>query len=476
MATNAIGTGSVILSANADQLSAGLLRAQQDVEAWASKIEARASKAGGKSGLLGGMLGGAAAGGIAGAIAGLGVGAATKGFELLEQAGVAALSKIADVSKNAATAQAMGLSAEAWTGMAGLAKSVGGDTREFTESMVTLGKLTDDALSGSGEVATGFFRDLGMSAEAFKSLGPEQGFYKLFDSLKAIEDPAKRVRLLMNAFGEDGGKNLLPLLGKSSEELRKMAGGYTLSADSMARAQVAQESVTRASAALDQAWTKIVIAASPVIDVLASAIPSAIEAVVGNFDGLEKMVIPTMKSIAHAGGYVWDVLKIGYEVARDTAKAIGALFETLFSSIKAAVNLIPEKLRPDWLTVMSPGLALLPGIGDGAKAADKFFDDWEKRRNERIKGVAGNLAGSKMLGGAGADNSPNANPMKFAAAIQAGSKEAYSLNLKQKYRETGIADAAKKVQEKQLAETQKTNRLLEEQAEIIRAGLNLEVK
>ena len=96
-------------------------------------------------------------------------------------------------------AKALGLTSEQFTGVAGVAKSVGEETREFLESLVTMGKLATDAAAGVGEVAGPAFEKMGLNA-------------KDFVALSKVQDPLTKTRLLMNAFGEDGGKYLLPLL------------------------------------------------------------------------------------------------------------------------------------------------------------------------------------------------------------------------------------------------------------------------
>ena len=69
-----IGTGAVVLTANADQMLTGLDKAQKGVEKWASTTTAKAASAGGSAGggLLSGLLfGGAIGAGIGFALAGL---------------------------------------------------------------------------------------------------------------------------------------------------------------------------------------------------------------------------------------------------------------------------------------------------------------------------------------------------------------------------------------------------------------------
>lgn len=176
-----------------------------------------------------------------------------------------AVQDINDIAKQGAVADAFGLSSEAFTGIAGVAKSVGEGTREFIESMVTLGKVSSEGALGKGEVAPQFFKDLNVNAKEFVKLGADEKFFQFFEAVQKVEDPLKKVRLLMVAFGEDGGKFLLPLLSKTPEQLREMANGFAVSTEDMQEARKAQASYIEATNAISKAWRAVVVALAPTI-------------------------------------------------------------------------------------------------------------------------------------------------------------------------------------------------------------------
>jgi hypothetical protein len=84
--STAIGSASVVLSANADGLAAGLDAAERKVKDFAGDVGRKLDKVGGSGGggIIGKILGGAALGGAAGAAAGAVAGGVMKGLELLQ--------------------------------------------------------------------------------------------------------------------------------------------------------------------------------------------------------------------------------------------------------------------------------------------------------------------------------------------------------------------------------------------------------
>ncbi|MFO0806031.1 MAG: hypothetical protein U0791_23240 [Gemmataceae bacterium] len=171
-----------------------------------------------------------------------------------------AIGTLQDLAKQGSIANAFGLTAEEFTGIAGVAKSAGEDTREFIESLVTLGKVASEGAAGKGQVATDFFKELNLNAAEFAALRPDKQFFKFFEAVRTVEDPLRRVRLLMVAFGEDGGKYLLPLLDKSDAQLREMARGFAVSSDAVASATQASLAYAEASALLSRTWQGFVVA------------------------------------------------------------------------------------------------------------------------------------------------------------------------------------------------------------------------
>ncbi|QEL14645.1 phage tail tape measure protein [Limnoglobus roseus] len=199
----------------------------------------------------------------------VGVGAAAAaGF------GAAATRTLNDLAKQGAIADAFGLTAEQFSGIAGVAKTAGEDVREFTESLVTLGKLATDAANGT-EDASKAFAAMGLNAQSFLKVRIDEKFFKIFEAINKVSDPGERVRLLMKAFGEDGGKYLLPLLSKTPDQLRAMAKAFEISSRDTKAATEASAAYSEAGAEIKKVWDSVAITFAPVAKSIAEAIRSA---------------------------------------------------------------------------------------------------------------------------------------------------------------------------------------------------------
>jgi phage-related minor tail protein len=250
-------------------------------------------------------------------------------FAGLGAAGAAGLIPISntlnDIAKQGKIADAIGLTSEQFTGIAGVAKSVGNDTKEFIESLVTLGKLGTDAAAGT-EQASQAFAAMGLNAQEFIKLKADEQFYAIFDALGKMKDPLQRTRALMLAFGEDGGKILLPLLGKSGDELRKMAAGFAISSDDMASATKASTAYATATQTLSKAWQAVSIAAAPIVKILADGLSAAVAPVTEFVKQNREMVVGLGLAV---GGVA--ALGVGMFAVGTAVSALGASWAALIA-------------------------------------------------------------------------------------------------------------------------------------------------
>lgn len=403
MSQTAIGRAALILSTNSTGLRSGLAAEGQHAKTWAdataSGINSRLKDVGkdtGKGGLFaaGGKLAGAAAVAIAGVV------------------GVKeALQTLDDVARGGAAAKAFGLTAEQFTGIAGVAQSVGEGQREFIESLVTLGKVAEEGAAGKGEVAAAWFSSLKLDAKEFKALNLEDKFFTVFEAIQKVEDPAARVRALMVAFGEDGGKYLLPLLAKAPAEIRSMAQGFAISTDTVEKATAANAQMIQAQNTLRAGWRTLVVAATPAIalggKLIASLTPAfewvgrAITAVgevagpmfeevsawVGStasrvagwakeFLGLgettwtiKDVVVLAFRAVGTAGALAWDTIKAG---AGAVLVGLGFFVSGVsyvtdaFADLVELAKQLPDAIRPDWVDEFADGVRFTSTVVAGA--------------------------------------------------------------------------------------------------------------
>lgn len=192
---------------------------------------------------------------------------------------VPALETLGEQSQLAAAAEAFGLTAEKASRLFGLMQAGGSDIRDATEGLVTFNQRVADALAGTGEEAQALFQGLGVSAQAFAGLDSADRFTQLIATLRAIPDPAKRVQLLLKAVGEDTGKNLIPVLSMTADEVAALGDAFEQSTADLAQARDTQRAYALATAQLSGIWRQVVGAIAPSIRDLASWVSRAIKPV-----------------------------------------------------------------------------------------------------------------------------------------------------------------------------------------------------
>ncbi len=145
-----------------------------------------------------------------GAMAGLGV------------AGVGALIKGTLDSQNALYDMSvrLGVTTEGLSRLQYAAQLSGVPVNGLNTSLQRMTRRLADAALGTGEGVKAL-QALGLSAEKFKGLKPEDQFSILADALKGVEDPAERVRIAFKLFDSEGVK-LLQMMDGGSKGLAEM--------------------------------------------------------------------------------------------------------------------------------------------------------------------------------------------------------------------------------------------------------------
>lgn len=284
---------------------------------------------------------------------GLGI-AAVGAAALAPLAGV--MDTLSEQGKLAATASAFGLTAEEASRLFGIMKSGGSDIRDATEGLVTFNQRISDAMSGTGEEAAKLFADLGMSADSFTGNSADK-FYKLLDALRAVPDPAKRVQLLLKAVGEDTGKNLIPLLSMSAEEVRNLGDAFEVSAVDMAAASATTKAHALATAQMEKAWREVAFSVAPAITSILQAILPVIQGV-ANFAAHNHELIMTL--VAVAAGLVGAGL--GIAALGTVVMAVGGIITavtTTISGISAAIAFIATPVGAVIAVLAVLGLAVV---------------------------------------------------------------------------------------------------------------------
>jgi hypothetical protein len=264
-----------------------------------------------------------------------------------------AIDGILEGGKLADAADAFGLTGEQASRLFGIMQAGGSDLRDATEGIVTFNQRIEDALNGTGEEAAKLFDGLGKSAEEFQAGNSADRFFKLIDALRQVPDPAKRVQLLLKAVGEDTGKNLIPLLSMSADEVRSLGDAFQQSGADLKAQREASRAYTMAVAGIGRVWREVVVALAPSLKQIAEGIGQAIGPIV-QFISQNRETIVTVVAVA-AGLAAAGATLVGFGAAMSAAgTAIGAVILV----VKAMAAVVLALLSPIGLVVAAvAGLA-----------------------------------------------------------------------------------------------------------------------
>ncbi|MES2208581.1 MAG: hypothetical protein V4515_00095 [Chloroflexota bacterium] len=447
MSSTAIGSASVVLSANADGLVSGLDKAERKTQGFGARIGAKLANSGIGRAILGTPEYDAASGKFLGKVGGL----AGKLKGLLR--GVGILPKLDTGALDKAEGKAKGFAGR-------LKSSIGGAGSVF-------GKLLGGAALGgvagaaAGAVAGGImkgFEVLGGIPDLIRGLaekaqgpeaGPLKGIVKALDKVQAI---AARV----------GGK-LFAAIGPAF----------------VAAGDVAESLADRFGPLVEKIGTGLGAAFSFGVEVggeLLTLVGGLIEdfgAWITEFMGLEdtaegfgKVAMTVFRSVAVFAAYAWDTVKAGAGaiawVAGKIATGLGHCIEAFRSVVDLAKSL-PDALRPAWVDSFSDavgnagarvrevgdgisgwGANAVAGFGDSAAKVDQWMNGVEERfarRRDQLAAVVG------------------MDKAKLGGAFTASSKEAYSIVTK--FNTDAMVSAADPATRAAKA-AEETNRLLRE--------------
>lgn len=454
MAGKNIASTGVIISANADQLANGLSQAGKKVETWGA----------GLSGKLGSIFKG-----------GLVFGAAAKiGSELLEIPGKV-LGKFKSMKEEidhaSKAARAFGTDFGTWQGIVHAADLAGVGVEQLEAGLTKFRKNVEGPI--------------------------DQALFNFAKSIEGITDPGQRAQALFDAFGKsglkmaglfEGGEEGLKALVAEAEKL-----GFALSEADGKAIEEANDAVRRVTKAVEGLWNKLVVALAPAVQMIAEvitawvvkgqpvfdwlaraftqvweiakvvwdaislAVQGVFEWVMNLADGLitfaagmptvQQVIVGMFRAVGTAAAYVWDVIKAGAGIVVTVASFIvdgfGVVVEMFKEMIKLA-KLLPEELQPKGLDKFIDGIDDLEkkthgfadkmrewgkgaifNFGDSAKQ----FNDWLDKALEKKKKI-------EKPKGPGLEAEFMAfEPFKLAGAIEKGSKEAYSLSVRNKFGE-----------------------------------------
>lgn len=396
MAGNAIGTGAVVLTANADGLASGLAKASEDVFKFGEGVGTTLEKAGSKSwmsklsggigsaistvfggkGMLSGLqsLGGdvatkisgwatAAKGGLTSAGTAIGtalggpIGAAIGGAvgSAVGELGVTVagalgspFEKIDEFAKTVKKASVLGISGSQYQGLTQSLAKVGIEGEQVDVVFAKLGNTLTKAANGD-MMAGAMFQKLGLDAKQLAGQPLDQTFLSIADAISKLPSPAEQANAAIAAFGKNGVA-LLPQLqqgGKGIQDFidqqKKM--GAVLSDSQLKAAADASKAWKGAKAQISAAWeglkNRATIIVAPIIEFAGKAVSKAFALATPVFEWMGR-AIETVADIARA---VFEQLTVWFEEGIGWVKSWTAELGTFTGGWPTVRTVIVEVFR-----------------------------------------------------------------------------------------------------------------------------------
>lgn len=270
-----IGNMAVQLSANADALSQGLKKAEDQLAGWAksaAKLVASPFSSATQLATSPGRIFGAFTSPLKDAASSIPfVGKAlARAFDVGGLEG-----KITErMSSIASTAREAKLLGTSVSELSGLQAAAGGDAEAFSAGLAHLSRELGQARAGSEEAQFGFSK-LGIDYKKLGDLSQTDRVKQIADKIKGLKDPTEQAAVAFQLFGR-GGQEMLPTLLKGSEGFDaagKKARAFNLDLSDLDAAQVvaSKKAIGDMNKAVEGMVNNLTIAAAPAIQGLADA-------------------------------------------------------------------------------------------------------------------------------------------------------------------------------------------------------------
>lgn len=325
-----------------------------------------------------------------------------------------------EIDNSAKAADRLGLTTEAYAGLAHQAGLAGVDIDSLGMSLQHMQKGLVDAVNGTG-TAKAALAGLNLDAKELAGLSPEKAMGKIGDALKGVTNPAERASIAMDLFGMRGGPRLLAMISQgtagmeaSQAEAEKL--GLTLSRVDAAKVEGANDALTKAGEVVTGIANKVAVGLAPYVQGLADRFVEAATAGGGIGPKVGGAIEWVAKGVAELSDYL-NVLDAGWQVLRGVASyALGSVLDVL-GLVVGGVEWLYAKVSGGAATHFGDGMQAvakgLLSVGDeafakagedwdkfmdrtNAKAVTKAFADMRSASQEMAEGVAADAA--KMNG------------------------------------------------------------------------------
>ncbi len=350
-----------------DKLTAGLRRAQKQLEAFGAGVRSVGTR-----------------------LAGIGTAAVTA---LLGTA--KAFSDTGDMLDK--MSQRTGVSVEALSELGFAADLSGTDLETLESGLRNMQRTLAGAAQGSASAAEALGR-LGLSAAQLAGLSPDEQFKVLAERISQVRDPALRAALAMELFGKAGTK-LLPLMADGAagieamqEEARRL--GLTVSTETARDAAALNDALGTLWKVLKQGVFTIGGALAPTLKDLAERITRIVVSITTWIKANRDMVVWALKIAAAVAVAGIAIVALGYIVSGIgatlgiVAGIIGGV-GTAFSLIGAAIAAILSPVGLAIAAIVALGGVLLVTTGVGGEALAWLGEQFTRLRDWVTKVVGG---------------------------------------------------------------------------------------
>lgn len=469
-----IARGSVLITTDADLLHKGMSDAGKDVD----KFGKSAGKKGGHG------FGGGFAMGLKGALPLM---AGMLAFDGVKHAAEAFSELTEEMDKTSKLSESLDFPTERLVGWQHAAELSGVSNDDLTIAFQKLRKTTEGPL--------------------------EESLLKIADKFEKAEDAGDKARILVDAFGKSGQK-LAPMFKDGAKGIEEMVQeakdlGITFDAKTGQQIEAANDAITKVKSAFKGLGKQFLIFIAPMVEGVANFVTKTVkllrptidwmlrgfrtlekigagmwEAIekaaqdanqwitqtfsgmfdfMGEMPTIEEVVVGVFRAIGVSAAMAWDVIKLGAGVAAMAASGVIGAFGSVLDGWTAIMSLakeLPEELRPagiDKHIKDSEELAAkIKGIGEGlgkwgedavtgfGKSAEDF-NKWLDATLAKTKAVKDEVKKPGELKG---------DDLKFSDAVLKGTKEAYSMVVKNQFGDL-MGEGTDK---KQLKEQKKINK------------------
>jgi len=350
-----------------DKLTAGLRRAQKQLEAFGAGLRSIGTR-----------------------LAGIGAAAVTG---LLGTAKV--FSDMGDVLDKMSIRT--GISVEALSELGYAAELSGADLETLESGVRIMQRTLGEAAQGTGTAVEALDR-LGLSAAQLAGLSPEQQFKVLADRISKVSDPTLRAAIAMEVFGKAGTK-LLPLMADGAAGIEAMQEeaqrlGLTVSTETARDAAQLNDALGTLWKVLKQGVFTIGGALAPLLKDIAERITRIIVSATAWIKANRETVVWALKVAAAVAVAGVAIIALGYIISGIgatlgiVAGVIGGI-GTAFSLIGAAIAAILSPVGLAIAAIVALGGVLIVTTGAGGEALAWLGEQFTRLRDWVTKVVGG---------------------------------------------------------------------------------------